>query len=189
MCSSASLTWLGTRLLTSCACGRRIVSMAYFEQPVACASACWARRHLRRNARPWAGQLSTRSHPSSVARAPSAKAMSGRATSHDKPRLRTRSSQASTSCCSDREARRAAEPLVMFEHGANMTAVADRRLIASPMRPALMLPPPGCVTCASRTASWHLGSTRRKLSPGTKNDQGSGADCFRSDHASASVLR
>jgi hypothetical protein len=56
MCRSASLTWSGTRLLTSSACGRRIVSLAYFEQPVACASAWWARCHLRQDTRSWAGQ-------------------------------------------------------------------------------------------------------------------------------------
>jgi hypothetical protein len=36
----------------------------------------------------------------------------------------------------------------------------------------------GRVACASRTASWSVGSTRGKLSPGSKNDHDSLPNCF-----------
>src|SRR5438132_12308604 len=52
MCHAASLTWSGTMHLTSRACGRRVLTLAYLERHVACASACRTRCHLRRNARP-----------------------------------------------------------------------------------------------------------------------------------------
>jgi hypothetical protein len=76
-------------------------------------------------------KLSTRSPPrGSRDQRPRRQCQAG-PTSHDKPPLRPRSGQASTSCCSNREAGRAAVPLVTFEHVANMTAVADRELIAT----------------------------------------------------------
>src|SRR6266571_6160491 len=67
---------------------------------------------------------------------------------------------------------------VTFGHSANRTALTDRRLIESPVNLSRMRSPSGRVACASRTASWRVGSTRGKLSPGTENDHGSPPDCF-----------
>jgi hypothetical protein len=60
MCQSASLTSRGTMHWTSRTYARRVVTLAYVEQHVACASACRTRCHLRRNTRPSAGQSSAR---------------------------------------------------------------------------------------------------------------------------------
>jgi len=63
MCHSASLTSSGTMHLTSRAHGRRVLTLAYLEQHVACVSVCRTRCHLRRNTRPSAGQSSARCAP------------------------------------------------------------------------------------------------------------------------------
>ena len=66
---------------------------------------------------------------------------------------------------------------VMFGHGANIAAVADRAVVDSPVRPTRMRSPSGRAALASRIASWIVESTRGRLSPGTENDHGSPPDC------------
>jgi len=62
MCHSPR-DFVGNNALNQRAHGRRVLTLAYLEQHVACVSVCRTRCHLRRNTRPSAGQSSARCAP------------------------------------------------------------------------------------------------------------------------------